>query len=207
MEKERREDLQKAYDRNAALRDASESASWKLGERQSFFELLRDRGARSLLEIGPGPGSTAAWFRDQGLAVACADLSPENVRLCRDKDLTAEVMDATSLEFPDASFDAVYTMNCLLHLSKSELPSALREMRRVLRPGGLAYVGMYGGRDHEGVWEGDDYDPKRFFSFHTDEAILDAVRAEFEVLSFERIELAPEADLHFQSMILETAAV
>lgn len=198
-----RRDLREAYDRNAALRDMRESASWKLEERQSFFERLRARGARSLLEIGSGPGSTAAWFSDQGLDVVCVDLSAENVRRCRDKGLNAHVMDVTSLALPDASFDAVYTMNCLLHLPKSDLPSALKEIRRVLGPGGLAYVGVYGGRDHEGVWEGDEYEPKRFFSFHTDEALLAAVRPWFEVESFARIEFTPEADFHFQSIILK----
>ena len=200
-----RGDLREAYDRNAALRNVGELALWKLEERRRFFELLRTREAHSLLEIGSGPGMTAAWFRDQGLAVTCVDLSPENVRLCQDKGLASSVMDVTSLEFSDASFDAVYTMNCLLHLPKPELPYALQEIHRILRPSGLAYVGVYGGRDSEGIWEGDEYEPKRFFSFHTDDAILAAVHPWFEVALFKRIECMSGVDLHFQSMILKPA--
>lgn len=201
-----RDHLREAYDLRAEDRDAHGIEPWKIRVRDGFYEWLKRAGAASLLEIGPGPGKTAAWFRGQGLNVVCADLSKENVRLCREKGLTAHVMDATKLALPDAGFDAVYTMNCLLHLPKSELPRALGEIRRVLRPAGLAYIGVYGGQDREGIYEDDEYEPKRFFSHHTDEALLAMVHREFTVLSFERIALAPGIDLHYQSLILRSPA-
>lgn len=202
-----RDHLREAYDLRAGDRDAHVMEPWKIEVRDRFHAWLEEAGATSLLEIGPGPGKTAAWFRDQGLNVVCVDLSRENVRLCREKGLTAHVMDVTKLALPDGDFDAVYTMNCLLHLPKSELPLALGEIRRVLRPGGLAYIGVYGGHDREGIYEDDEYEPKRFFSHHTDEALLAMVRHEFTVLSFERIALGPGVDLHYQSLIVQSPNV
>ena len=198
-----RHHLREAYDRRAGERDAHIAEPWKIRVRRDFLKRLQTARASSLLEIGPGPGATAAWFRDHGLDVVCADLSPENVRLCREKGLAAHVMDATRLAFPEASFDAVYTMNCLLHLPKLEFPLALREIRRVLRPGSLASIGVYGGKDHEGIWEADTYEPKRFFSFHADQGLLELVGREFTVLFFERFPLAPGVDLHYQSLTVQ----
>lgn len=85
-----------------------------------------------------------------------------------------------------------------------ELPAALRGIRATLKPGGLFYLGAYGGRDHEGVWAGDPYDPKRFFSFRTDERLREILADSFDVCSFRRTALAAEQaeGLHFQSLIL-----
>lgn len=201
---ELRTGLRESYGRKAGERDQEVVEPWKVEERWRFLELLRDEGKSSLLELGAGPGQDGAFFRDCGMEVVCTDLSSEMVALCEGKGLTARVMDVVDLDFPPGTFDAVYALNCLLHLPRRELPGALRGIREVLRPGGLFYLGVYGGRDHEGVWEDDPYEPKRFFSFHTDERLREVVAGTFEVLSFKRTPLEAEQDagLHFQSMIL-----
>lgn len=49
----------------------------------------------------------------------------------------------TSLPFPDASIDEIYASHVLEHLSfVDELPQALREMQRVLKPGGVARISV-----------------------------------------------------------------
>ena len=106
------------------------------------------------------------------------------IQLCRDKGLTALVMDVAELSFVDGSFDAVYSFNSLLHLPKAELPAVLREIRRVLVPGGLFYFGTYGGHDHEGIYEKDDHTPRRFFSFYENEHLQRVVGEAFTVLEF-----------------------
>ncbi len=143
------------YDHNAAERDAAALADWKIAEREDFANLMRAEGKRSLLEIGAGPGHFSAYFRDLGLDVTCTDLSPEMVRLCRQKGLNAHVMDFHHLNFPPASFDAVFALNCLLHVPSVDLDRVLSSIHRVLRPGGLFFYGVYGGYLSEGVWPED----------------------------------------------------
>jgi SAM-dependent methyltransferase len=48
--------------------------------------------------------------------------------------------DIREVPFPDASFDAVYTMGTIEHID--EYPQALAEVHRVLRPGGRAIIGV-----------------------------------------------------------------
>jgi SAM-dependent methyltransferase len=170
-------ELRQAYDAEAEAREGMADTPWKAEERDRFAARLREAGASTLLEIGAGHGVSGRYFADEGFKVTCVDLSPELVAHCRAKGLDAAVMDFGDLAFEDASFDAVFGMNCLLHVPKSELPGVLAEVRRVLAPGGLFYWGQYGGQEHEGVWETDAYEPKRFFSFFTAEAV-EAVAAE-----------------------------
>ncbi|MFC2081799.1 class I SAM-dependent methyltransferase [Candidatus Bipolaricaulota bacterium] len=208
MDTSRRERLKAAYRSMAAEREIRVLPEWKLAERRRFLGQMRDDGATSLLEAGSGPGVDAVYFRDHGLDVVCVDLSPEMVASCRDKGLTAHEMDLVDLRLPPGSFDAVYALNCLLHVPKAELPLALGEIWKVLAPGGLFYLGVYGGIDSEGEWEHDTHEPKRFFSFHTDGGLRAEVERVFDVVSFRRIDVgASDPWFHFQSFILRKQAI
>jgi SAM-dependent methyltransferase len=111
-------------------------------------------------------------------------------------------MEFLSLDFPAESFDAVYALNCLLHVPKKDLGSVLQTIQGMLKVGGLFYMGVYGNEDFEGIWELDEYVPKRFFSFYSDEGIQNVVSQYFEVIYFKAVPLENN-DEHFQSMILQ----
>lgn len=195
-------DLQTAYDRQAEDRDASDLSGWKTAEREGFLSLLSAEGKRTLLEIGAGPGRFGAYFRDNGLDVTCTDLSPEMVRLCRAKGLRAYVMDFLNLDFPAASFDAIFAMNCLLHVPSADLGRVLISIRRLLKPGGLFYYGVYGGYPFEGIWPEDHHRPNRYFTFYEDDELRHRASRLFDEVSFRTIAIEGDGHSHFQSLIL-----
>jgi SAM-dependent methyltransferase len=192
--------LRQAYDARAAWRDGLSREPWKLAERQAFRRRLAP-GAR-LLEIGAGTGQDSAYFQAEGLAVVAADLSPVMVEHCRAKGVEAHVMDFLHLDFPAGSFDAVFAMNCLLHVPNRDLPAVLAAIRVLLRPGGLFFLGVYGGRGSaEGPIEGDEHVPPRFFSWRTDDQLLDfAAAAGFGVVDCHSV--AVDGGHRFQSLTL-----
>jgi SAM-dependent methyltransferase len=198
---ELKQELRQAYDAEAEAREGMADALWKAQERGRFAARLREAGASRLLEIGAGHGISGRVFADEGFKVTCVDLSPELVAHCRAKGLDATVMDFSDLAFADGSFDAVFGMNCLLHVPKTELPGVLAEVRRVLAPGGLFYWGQYGGQDYEGVWETDAYEPKRFFSFFTAEAIEAVAVDHFDLVETNLVALDSGID-QYQGLIL-----
>ncbi|MEU5875158.1 class I SAM-dependent methyltransferase [Glycomyces sp. NPDC047369] len=194
-------DLRAAYDADADRRAAMDDAPWKRAERARFAAHLREAGATTLLEIGAGHGVSGRAFADEGLTVTCTDLSPALVAHCRAQGLDARVMDFAHLDFPDAAFDAVFGMNCLLHVPKAELPAVLDGIARVLAPGGLLYWGQYGGDDFEGVWDGDAYEPKRYFSFFTADAIERLAQEHFTLVEAVRVTIDGNID-QFQGLVL-----
>ncbi|MBP6016807.1 MAG: class I SAM-dependent methyltransferase [Candidatus Promineofilum sp.] len=196
------ESLRRAYDQRAAERDTAGLADWKLAEREDFVSRLRAEGQRTLLEIGAGPGHFSAYFRDQGFDVTCTDLSPAMVALCRAKGLDAYVMDFLHLDFPPASFDAVFALNCLLHVPSADLERVLAAIQRLLRPGGLFYYGVYGGYAFEGIFADDHHTPPRYFVFYPDDELRQRAAALFDEVSFRAIPLEGETESHFQSLIL-----
>ncbi len=201
MDKERKAKLIEAYNLQAEEREKSKFESWKADERGHFLSLLHIEGKQTLLEIGTGHGRDSLYFQEHGLGVTGIDISPVMVDLCRKKDVTAFVMDAVDLEFEDSTFEAVYALNSFIHLSKQELPVALANVHRVLQPGGLFYLGQYGGVDFEGVWDNDSYMPKRFFSMHTNKRLRQIVFNWFEIIYFQEL-IFGEEELNFQSIIL-----
>jgi ubiquinone/menaquinone biosynthesis C-methylase UbiE len=198
-----RNTLRETYDKHAQQREGLVMQDWKKAERDKFLSLLQQEHKHTLLEIGAGTGRDSKFFQEQGLEPVCIDLSPAMVELCRQKGLAAYVMDASDMQFPAASFDAIYCLNSLLHLAKVEFPAVLQKMDILLKPDGVVFIGVYGGYDFEGTWEKDSYIPKRFFSFFTDERIQQETAQVFDLLSFNRIIYEPENPVHFQSLTLK----
>jgi SAM-dependent methyltransferase len=195
-------DLRHSYDRHAAERDQHQIEPWKQDQRQKFLDRLVERNVQSLLEIGAGNGRDALFFQQHGIDVTCVDLSPAMVASCQEKGLRAYVRDFLALDFPPASFDAVYALNCLLHVPNRDLAAVLASIQSVLKPGGLFFLGVYAGHGFEGVWDQDTYEPKRFFSFRTDETLRAAVAGYFEIRSFERISADDTRGLYVQALTL-----
>lgn len=191
--------LRQAYQKTAAGRDTAARQDWKLAERSNFLNYLRANNKQSLLEIGAGPGWDSLFFQENGLDVIATDLSPEMVRLCQNKGLTAYEMDFDHLTF-SFQFDAIYGLNCLLHVPKQKLPAILQRLQGLMKAQGLFFMGVYGGEDWEGVYEDDHHEPKRFFSMYTNEHIQEVVGQFFSLIYFKEIPMT-NGVRNFQSMI------
>lgn len=101
----------------------------------------------SVLEVGCGLGTDGAQFAKCGAKYTGIDLTDAAVELAKRRfelfDLpgTFRVADAERLDFPDNSFDIVYSHGVLHHTP--DIAAAVREIHRVLRPGGKAVVMLY----------------------------------------------------------------
>lgn len=101
----------------------------------------------AVLDCGCGPGTVTADIAERvpGGEVIGLDLDASQVRLGRERaqerglaNLTFEQGDVYQLPFDDGRFDAVFSHALLEHLR--EPARAMREFRRVLRPGGVAVM-------------------------------------------------------------------
>lgn len=196
-----RHNLQRAYSAKVAEREGREVAGWKLAARAEFAELLGQEGRESLIELGSGTGEDAAFFDSAGLATTAIDLTPANAAATASKGPSAAAADLVGLPFASQRFEGAYSLNCFLHLPKAEWPLALAEARRVLRPGAPFLLSVYGGRDAEGVYEEDSYQPQRFFAFFRDEELKALLGSLFEIERFES-HSASAGGLHTQTVLM-----
>lgn len=197
--------LAAVYDAHVDDRERRGEPAWLAPFRADFADRL-PAGAR-LLELGSGVGYTARWFADRGVDVVASDLSPANVRKCREKGLRAEVVDMSELPFADRSFDAIWAFSCLMHIPGADLERTLRSIARVLVEGGLCWAGTWGDPvESEGPWENDWYEPKRFYAIRSDETMRSAYESVFDVVSFRAADPEPAFDWHYQIALLRRRA-
>lgn len=204
MDKQIKEKLITSYNNNSKLRDSYEISTWKLNELDKFISYLDPFEHVSLLDIESGPGQHSKYFTDKDIKATCVDISPNMVAACREKGLEAYVMDFYSLDFEEERFNAVWSMNSLLHVPKSSLELVINNIKQIIKSGGYFYMGVYGGYNFEGVWDEDPYIPNRFFSFYQDEEIKEVVSKGFEIINFDIVPMeGMTAD--YQSIILRKA--
>ncbi|MFK7800477.1 MAG: class I SAM-dependent methyltransferase [Anaerolineae bacterium] len=201
MTQEIKENLRNSYDLHVQEREGRKPWRRQVEEREAFLSRMRLGDQSTLLDAGAATGIDGRFFANNGIDVTCVDLSPENVKAAQEKGLKALEMDITQLDFADGTFDAAWSWNCLLHLPKAEWPAALTEIKRVLKPTGCFFLGVFGGNDFEGVWEDDDYQPQRFYTFMRDADLQSVVAQHFEILDFHTHQTSASAPaVHFQAL-------
>ncbi|MEW2354534.1 methyltransferase domain-containing protein [Spirillospora sp. NPDC029432] len=117
------------------------SHQWRTVENSAAYlaELLRP-GA-TVLDVGCGPGTITAGLAERvapGRVTgvdAAASVLDEARRTAGDRNVEFAVADVHALGFADGSFDVVHAHQVLQHVA--DPVRALREMRRVCRPGGI----------------------------------------------------------------------
>lgn len=92
----------------------------------------------AVLDVGCGTGRWVRRYDELGFRVTGVDATAPMLRVARKLKTTAPLVagEACRLPFPDARFDLVSDITVVQHISASLQPQALREMVRVIRPGG-----------------------------------------------------------------------
>jgi SAM-dependent methyltransferase len=153
-------------------------------------QLELKRGAR-ILDLGSPKDLAVMLARHRGYEVVATDILPEAIALSRryasaqGRDgrsagrVHSEVQDGRSLTYADGSFDAAFSVSVLEHIPDRGDTAAMRELVRVVRPGGLVVATVpYDRAYRETFVEGPVYERKPtgaepiFFERHYDRAAL-----------------------------------
>jgi ubiquinone/menaquinone biosynthesis C-methylase UbiE len=111
-------------------------------ENRFILSQLGEVRGQHLLDLGCGAGENSVYFASRGARCVASDYSPGMVdvalKLAAANGVTVEgrVINAMAIDFPDNTFDIVYASNLLHHIPDPQ--QTLREMHRVLKPGGVA---------------------------------------------------------------------
>ena len=129
---------QKKWDRAARSYDwmagIGPDKRWGPAKTELFSHMAGD-----ILFLALGTGADVQFF-PEGNSITAIDISPKMLEAAKDRiagyqgRLEAKIMDARNLEFEDSTFDQVYT-SCTFCSVPSPV-DALKELRRVMRPGG-----------------------------------------------------------------------
>jgi len=193
-------DVQASYDRVAAeyVQRIFEELEHKPLDRQLLDRFAaRIRSAGSACDLGCGPGQVARYLHDRGVRVSGVDLSPAMVRHARTLNPGIEFRqgDMASLDIEDGTWDGVAAFYSIIHIPRPKVVDALREIKRVLRPGGLLLLAFHIGDDvlHLDDWWGQKVSLD-FVFFRPDEMRGFLELAGFEVEEIVEREPYPEVE-------------
>jgi len=147
-----------------------------------------------VLDVGCGLGELAdRLHREHGLDVVAIDLSPRMVELARERGVDARLGDIQELPFSDGEFDVVVANWVLYHVA--DIDGALREVTRVLAPGGHVLAATVGEENMREVWElvGGPTSVERSFDSHSGKGLLEAHFAHVERHDVESTLVFPDA--------------
>lgn len=142
--RQRFERFAEAHDDDASIAGWSNSG---LAARMGFFLRAWRRAPESSapdsrwLDVGAGAGTYTRFLASGGRLVTGTDYSVPTVRKAKQRgggDVTWVVADVTRLPFADGSFDGALCFGVMQAISSPR--DALREIRRVLKPGGVLWV-------------------------------------------------------------------
>jgi SAM-dependent methyltransferase len=167
---------------------------------------LLDRFADSVREVGLacdmgcGPGQVAHYLHERGAQVCGVDLSPEMVvrARCLNPGIDFRQGDMLALDVEDGAWAGIAAFYSIIHIPRDDVVGALREFRRVLRPGGRVLLTFHIGDEvkHLEEWWGHKVCVD-FLFFRSDEMAGYLKSAGFEVE--EIIERDPYPDVEHQS--------
>jgi SAM-dependent methyltransferase len=197
------DDVQGSYDRVAA--EYARRISGEL-EHKPLDRQLLDRFAAGVQGLGPvcdlgcGPGHVSRYLHERGVPVIGIDLSPAMLEQARHLEPGIEFRQGNMLspDIEDAAWGGIVAFYSIIHVSQSEVASALAGMRRGLRPGGLLLLAFHVGDEavHLDEWWGQPVSVD--FHFFRPQEMAGSLRAAgFEVE--EVVEREPYPDVEHQS--------
>ena len=139
---------QSSYDQVAAeyaekFKDEMDSKPF---DRDCLDRLAREvRGLGPICDMGCGPGQIARYLHRQGVDTLGVDLSPRMVAEAQRLNPEIHFHQGDMLSLPDAdnSWGGIAAFYCIIHIPREQIVDALREMKRVLKPGGVLLLAFH----------------------------------------------------------------
>lgn len=130
--------------------DAAQCAEYLRGHmraRPAFLDVFRECGVVNVCDAACGFGAYGAMLAANGFSVSLFDIASSSIELAKTlfqrEGLSAidwQVCDICQIAFPSGSFDAVVAHAVIDHLPAKRAQTALCELMRIAKPGGLVYL-------------------------------------------------------------------
>jgi ubiquinone/menaquinone biosynthesis C-methylase UbiE len=160
MDPQKLSDCQSSYDRIAeeyTTRIAGELEHKPLDRMLLDEFAARVKGAGRVCELGCGPGHVARYLHDRGVEIFGIDLSPGMLEQARKLNAAIDFQQGNmlALNVEDGSWAAIVAFYSIIHIPRTDILQAFREMFRVLQPGGLLFLAFHIGMEvlrEENLW-------------------------------------------------------
>lgn len=168
-------------------------------DRECLDRLAREIGTLGpICDLGCGPGQIARYLHRQGVDTLGVDLSPRMVAEAQRLNPDIPFHQGDMLALPDAenSWGGIAAFYCIIHVPREKVVEALREMKRVLKPGGMLLITFHIGDEIKHLDEWWEKPVNLDFAFFQPEEMVKwLTEACFEVVETLAREPIPEVEV------------
>jgi len=160
MDPQRLSDYRSSYDEIAeeyAARIAGELANKPLDRMLLDDFATRVNGTGRVCDLGCGPGHVGRYLHDRGVDIFGIDLSPGMLEQARKLNPGIEFQQGNmlALDVEDGAWAGIVAFYSIVHIPKTDILQAFREMSRVLQPAGQLFLAFHIGLEvlhEENCW-------------------------------------------------------
>lgn len=133
-----------SYNRHASSYSGFQSSLKPVKKHLDLF--IQSLTGNRVLDVGCGHGRESEYLRQNRLVVIGIDLSEGLLKVAKNNtpQIKFIVMDMRRLDFPEDSFDGLWVNTSFLHLPKKDAKKTLVGFSKVLKPGGILFIGFQG---------------------------------------------------------------
>ncbi len=161
-------------------------------DRALLAALVEMSGAGRIADLGCGPGHVTRHLASLHPDVIGIDISPGMIEIARQEAPGVRFQVASMLDLPvdDEAWSGAAVLFSIIHLRETRRMDAFSELRRVLRPGGVALISFHirsekydaGDLAHLDHWYEQDIDLDRYF-LDPEQVIAEVDTAGFDLIS------------------------
>jgi 2-polyprenyl-3-methyl-5-hydroxy-6-metoxy-1,4-benzoquinol methylase len=125
-----------------------------------IVNLLKERGTKTVLDLGNGTGRHTVYMAQNGFTVYGMDNSPQAIQSAQEwlqaEGLTADLKYGDITEpfpYPDAFFDGLISVQVINHGDNATVKRIADEITRVIKPGGLIFITVATLKNQAKTWE------------------------------------------------------
>ena len=175
-----------AYDKTASIYNKTHFEPFWVKEFELYKKLVP---GKKVLDIGCGAGRDAVVFVKNKFDYLGIDASERMLKVAKERVKKGKFrkMDFYKLKFPANSFDGTWAAASLLHIPKNRIRDVLKQIKRILKSGGISLISLKEKRDFEEGFVPYERNPGtfRYWSYYTQkefEGILKSVG--FKIIKF-----------------------
>lgn len=167
--------------------------TYQTGFAQEAYKIISKNNLNSILDLGCGSGGDSIYFQKMGLVVTAIDRSEVAIKKLKSESnkVNAIKIDIADLDFPNNSFDVVYSHLSLHYFNDETTSDIFNRIYRILKPNGYFFVKCRSVKDKR-YGQGNEMEKNVFFSEHIrhffTENYMDKKLKSFEVVSIKDIQ-------------------
>ncbi len=145
-------ELQTSYDRVASVYATRiyDELRYKPLDRELLDRFAEEvKGNGPACDVGCGPGQAARYLHDKGVDVFGIDLSPNMIEEAQrlNPNIGFFQGDMRQLDLPEGWLSGITAFYSIIHFQREHVAQVLRELRRVMRPGGVFLLAFHVGQE------------------------------------------------------------